>query len=179
MVTTRLHTAEDLYHFASKEDDYELIDGVLVSMVPPNFDHGELQANVSGILRDYVRKHSLGKVVGEAGFILERDPDTVLAPDVAFVASHRLPERATGFPELAPDLAVEIVSPSNSPGDIERKLAIYLRSGVRSVWVVYPAERQLVVHTPSHPPAVFGEQDRIVGGDVLPGLSLPVAGFFV
>lgn len=110
--------------------------------------------------------------------MLLRAPDTVLAPDVAFIAGERWPAETSGFVELAPDLAVEIVSPSNSPGEIERKVAIYLRAGVRSVWVVYPTERQVVVHMPSHPPAVFREGDQIDGGEVLPGLSLPVAEIF-
>lgn len=178
MVLTRLYTAEDLEKLATDEEDFELIEGVLVPMVPPNFGHADLQLAVGTLLRTHASEHGLGRVVGEAGFLLQREPETVLAPDVAFVVSERLPVKSSGFVELAPDLVVEILSPGNSPGEIERKVAIYLRSGVRSVWIVYPIERQIVVHQPSHPPSVFGERDQIDGGDVLPGLSLPVAEIF-
>jgi len=178
MVLTRLYTAEDLEKLTAREEDFELIEGVLVPMPLSNFGHADVQGEVLVLLRSYVKKQGLGKVVPEAGFTLRRDPDTVLAPDVAFLAVERLPEKTSGFAELAPDLAVEIISPSNSPGEIERKVAIYLQSGVRAIWVVYPNERQVVVHTPDHAPKVFGEGDHLDGGDVLPGLSLPVSGLF-
>jgi Uma2 family endonuclease len=178
MVTTRQYTAEDLYRIASDDDDYELIEGDLVPMVPPNLGHADVQLALGTLLRAHASRHGLGRVVGEAGFILQRNPDTVLAPDVAFITEEKWPDDTTGFAQLAPDLAIEIVSAGKSPGEIERKLAIYLQSGVRAVWIVYPLERQIVVHTASHPPTVFKEADHIDGGDVLPGLVLPVSHIF-
>ena len=178
MVLTQLHTAEDLERLAADDEDFELVEGVLVSMSPSSFGHADVQMTIGALLRAHVTDHGLGKVVGEAGFLLRREPDTVLAPDVAFVAAERLPKKTSGFVELAPDLVVEIVSPGNSPGDIERKIGIYLQSGVRAVWIVYPDERQVVVHTPQHPPKVFTVSDQIDGGAVLPGLALQVEEIF-
>ncbi len=178
MVTTQLHTAEDLLALASTEADYELIEGELVPMVPTNFDHGDLQIAIGTLLRTYVDAQDLGRVVGDTGFTFKRSPDTVLAPDLAFVRTERLPLDRSGFPDLAPDLAVEIVSPGNTPGELARKIGIYLDAGVRAVWIVYPSERQLVVHAPAGPPRVFAEGDRVDGGEVIPGLSLSVTDIF-
>ena len=178
MVTTRLYTAEDLQRLATDEADYELIEGELVPMSTPTFGQGVVHGNLLFHLHRLEMQHGHGNAIGRAGFILERDPDTVLAPAAAFVASERWPEDLSGFVELAPDLAVEIVSPSNSPGEIERKVGIYLQAGVLAVWVVYPDERQVVSHTPLHAPRVFTEGDQIEGDDVLSGLLLPVADIF-
>lgn len=178
LVLTRLYTAEDLWNLAIDEEDFELIEGMLAPMVPPDFRHGTVQANLLYALSFFAGQLSSGRAVGRAGFILQRGPDTVLAPDAAFIAEARWPEDTSRFVELAPDLAVEIISPGNAPGEIERKLAIYLQSGVRAIWIVYPGERQVVVHAPAHPPAVFGETDQIDGGEVLPGLTLPLAEIF-
>ena len=102
----------------------------------------------------------------------------MLAPDVAFVSMGRIPANTSGFVELAPDLAVEIVSPANTPGEIERKIGIYLKAGVQQVWIVYPEEREVVVHMPSGPPRVFTEQDHLDGGETLPVLDLAVVDIF-
>jgi Uma2 family endonuclease len=178
MVTTHLHTVEDLKAKATKDEDYELIEGELLPMVPTDFDHGDLQAEITALLRLHARMDGTGRVVAEVGFVLQRNPDTVLAPDVAFVRTERLPQKRTGFPELAPDLAVEIVSPGNTTAELARKIGIYLEAGVRAVWVVYPNERQVVVHRPEGPPQVFTDGDQIDGGEVMPELSLPVTEIF-
>jgi Uma2 family endonuclease len=120
----------------------------------------------------------LPDAIGDSGFVLARNPDTVLAPDVAFISTERLPKNSSGYLEIAPDLAVEIVSPGNTPGEIERKVAIYLRSGVEQVWIVYPEEREVVIHAPSGPPSVYLEHDQIDGGSLLPGLNLRVTDIF-
>src|SRR5215204_1954689 len=146
MVTSQLLTANDLWSLGDSGENVELIDGELVPMVPPGFDHGMIQIKLGSILLRHVETLSLGKVSGDAGFVLRRSPDTVLGPDLSFIASDRIPLDQTGFLELAPDLAVEIVSPGNPPGEIERELAIYLQAGVRCIWIVYPRERQVVVH---------------------------------
>jgi Uma2 family endonuclease len=178
MVTRPRYTAEELPSLTSDEEDFELIEGALVRIALPGFDHGAIQANVGTLLHIQVEERALGTVVGRAGFILARGPDTVLAPDVAFIASSRFPGQISGFAEFAPDAAVVIVSPSNSPGEIERKVAVYLQTGVRAIWVVYPEEQQVVVHTPHPAPSIFGAGEAIEGDEVLPGLSLPVAEIF-
>lgn len=178
MVTTQLHTAEDLLAIDTKETACELIEGELVPMVPPNLEHADLQGTILFLLKLHTRENDLGHVVGEAGFVLWRNPDTVLAPDIAFITKERWPDTTTGFGELAPDLAVEIVSPGNTTGELARKIGIYLDAGVRTVWIVYPRERQVVVHGPDGPPRVFSEGDQVDGGEVMPGLSLSVTDLF-
>lgn len=178
MVTTQLMTAEDLWQMGAAAEHAELIDGEIVQMAPPGGEHAIVQLRIGSRLLQYVDEHRLGQVFGEAGFILSKNRDTVLAPDVAYIEAPRLPQDVTGFLALAPDLAVEIVSPSNSPGAVERKIAIYLEAGTRMIWVVYPRQRQVVMHTPGNAPRVFAESDVLPGDDVLPGLEIPVATLF-
>jgi Uma2 family endonuclease len=178
MVTTQRLTAGDLWNIKNDSEDYELIEGVLSPMVPPGAEHAIVQIRLGSLVLQYTDVHQSGEVLGEGGFILATDPDSVLAPDLAYVEASRLPDDLTGFLALAPDLAVEIVSPGNSPGEIERKVAIYLLAGTPLVWVVYPRQRQIVVHTPGDAPRVLGESDELSGGDVLPGLVIPVARIF-
>jgi Uma2 family endonuclease len=178
MVTTQLVTAQDLWLMGEAGEHAELIDGEIVQMAPPGGEQAIAQLRLGSLLLGYVDERGLGQAFGEVGFILAKNPDTVLAPDLAFVEASRLPTVLTGFLALAPDLAIEIVSPSNSAGEIERKIAIYLEAGTRLIWVVYPRQRQVVVHTPGEAPRVFAESDELPGGDVLPGLTIPVANIF-
>ncbi|MBX3070822.1 MAG: Uma2 family endonuclease [Thermomicrobiales bacterium] len=178
MVATYLTTARDLWELGEKIEPSELIEGELKRMVPPAAEHGKVQIRLGGILDAYAEESGIGQAFGEIGYVLSRDPDTVLAPDLSLVAAHRLPGDLSRFLDLAPDLAVEIVSPGNSPGEIERKLAIYLQSGVRSVWILYPPERQIVIHSTGHPPRVLFDHDELDDPEVLPGFSVPVARVF-
>lgn len=178
MVTTKLMTAQDLWQAGEAGEHAELIEGEFVPMSPPNAEHGEIQAALIIAIGSYLADRNAGKVYGDAGYVLSRDPDTVLGPDLSFIARERIPADRKRFLPLAPDLAAEIVSPSNTPGEIERKIGIYLQAGTRMVWVVYPRQRQVVVHTPDNAPQVFTESDELPGGDVLPGLAIPVARIF-
>lgn len=178
MVTTRSMTAQDLWLIGESGERAELIDGEIVQMAPPNGEHGEIQAALIGAIWVYLAGTNTGKVYGDVGYLLSQDPDTVLGPDLSFIAGARIPADRRRFLPLAPDLAVEIISPSNTPGEIERKIAIYLQAGTRMIWVVYPRQRQVVVHTPGEAPRVFAEADELPGGDVLPDLAIPVAGIF-
>ena len=178
MVTTKYLTAQDLWDLGSDFENYELIEGELVEVTPPNFEHGELQGNVLELLRAFVRPRALGKVVTESGFVFSRDPDTVLGPDVSFVSRDRLPHNSRRFAEIPPDLVVEIVSPSDSRAKIDRRVRIFLESGVLTVWIVYPDRHQIAVHQPGSATQTFSEGDILDGGDVLPGLSLAVADIF-
>lgn len=178
MVATQQLTAQDLWNLHDDLEDYELIEGALSPMTPPGGEHGEIQANLIFAIRSFLAGTDLGTVYGEAGYLLHQNPDTVLGPDLSFIAAARIPADRTRFLALAPDLAVEIISPSNSPGEIERKIAIYLQAGTRMIWVIYPRQRQVVIHTPGEAPSVFTEADELPGGDVLPDLLIPVARIF-
>jgi Uma2 family endonuclease len=115
-----------------------------------------------------------------AGYILSRDPDVVLGPDVSVVRSDRFPEEGPGdrFMDLVPDLVVEVISPSERPGQITTKLFTYLNAGVQIVWLVDPPNRSVTVHTAGQTPRTLTTDDEIDGGEVLPGFSVPVAAFF-
>jgi Uma2 family endonuclease len=178
MVTSRLLTANDLWKLSESGEDYELIEGELVPVAPVFFGHGKIQGKIHSLILRYAEQFRLGEVAVEAGYILRRSPDTVLAPDVSFVAAERLPANLERYFSFAPDLAIEVVSSSNSPREIERKLAIYLQTGVRCVWIVHPRERQVVVHTPGEPPRTYKEADVLTGDPVLPGLSIFVSEIF-
>lgn len=179
MVTTKLMTAQDLFTLGDSGDNCELIRGVLIELPPPSFGHGRIMANLARLLGSFVKEHRLGRLVaGDAGFVLQHDPDTVLGPDLAFVTVDHMPDDETTYSNVPPDLAVEIVSPSNSAAEIDRQIAIYLGAGVRTVWTVYPKRRQVIVHEPDHTSRTFDYAETLTGGEVLPGLSLTVSEIF-
>lgn len=181
MATTKLMTAEDLWQLEDDEHRYDLIRGELIRMSPANAEHGGIAAAIVGELRSHVRANRLGRTyAAETGFILARNPDVVLAPDAAFVRSDRLPprEKWNRFLELAPDLVVEVVSPSDRWTEINDKVTEYLRRGVALVWIADPRLQQVTVYTSDQGPRVFTIKDRLDGGEVLPDFRLPVAEIF-
>ncbi|WP_209307627.1 Uma2 family endonuclease [Geodermatophilus sp. DF01-2] len=176
-----LMTAEQLMDLPDDGRRRELVDGELKEMAPAGFHHGQVALTIGALLRDHVRRDRLGvAVAAETGFRLSRDPDTVRAPDVAFVAEHRLPPRSERqrFLDLAPDLAVEVVSPSDRAADVTEKALAWLAAGTSLVWVVYPVQRVVAVHAADGTVAHVRADGEIEGGEVLPGLRLPVADLF-
>lgn len=158
----------------------ELVEGSVVREPMPSFGHGSASVKIARLLGNWVEPRGLGEVVGECGFVLRRDPDTVRGPDAAFVSAERLATwNGEGpFFEGAPDLAVEVLSPSNTRGEVERKVREYLAAGARRVWVVDPASRSVTVHRSGVAPRRLGQEDALDGGDVLPGFTLPVSRIF-
>jgi Uma2 family endonuclease len=116
----------------------------------------------------------------DTGFKIASDPDTVRAPDVAYVTAERLPppEQRPGYFEGAPDLAVEIVSPTDTVSELGEKVEEYLAVGVRGIWIVDPANRTVTVHEPGQPVRILRELDTLEGGDVVPGFRCPVSELF-
>ena len=144
-------------------------------------DHGRLACRVALRVAGYVEANDLGEVfIAETGFVLYENPPTVRAPDVAFVSKARLPapEDSVRFGHLAPDLAVEIVSPSNTAAEILDKVADYLAAGSRLVWVVEPAGGRVTVYRSRNEIQLLQADDMLDGYDVLPGFSVPVAEIF-
>jgi Uma2 family endonuclease len=181
MATTTPTTAADLLAMPDDGWRYELIEGVLHRMSPAGFEHGEIGSTFVRHLGNFVVPRDLGRVVtGETGFFLSRDPETVVAPDAAFVRADRLPPRAErrGYLDLVPDLVVEVVSPNDRPTEVEDKVARYLAAGARLVWVTYPRRRLVRVHAPGRAPQDLSEGDALDGEDVLPGFRLPVDDIF-
>ncbi len=176
-VDSKLMTAAELLELPSGESRYELIEGELITMSPAGAEHGEVAAEIGARLRNYVREHRLGKTyAAETGFLLGEGPDTVRAPDAAFVRADRVVKARTYFPG-APDLAVEVLSPSDRASEVEAKVRHWLRSGTRMVMVVDPETQTATVHTPTAT-ARLSAGDALDGGDVVPGWKLPLREIF-
>jgi Uma2 family endonuclease len=125
---------------------------------------------IGAAIAQHVQQHRLGETfAAETGFTLQRDPDTVRAPDVAFVASTRLSQLgAHGYAEIPPDLAVEVLSPDDRPGEVLQKVGDWLSAGCRLVWILDPIRRTGTVYRADGTIALLGERDAFDGEDVLP-----------
>jgi len=181
MTATKLVTAEELFRMPDDGFLYDLIDGELVRMTPPGGGHGKTTFDLAWHIASFVRPRGLGTVfAAETGFVLRRNPDVVLGPDIAFVRADRLPAARVPetYIELAPDLAVEVTSPSERRGQITRKVRKYMEGGVRLLWLVNTRRRTVTVYAPGVEPRLLTEADELDGGDVLPGFRLPVATVF-
>ncbi|HYO24780.1 MAG TPA: Uma2 family endonuclease [Lacipirellulaceae bacterium] len=158
---------------------FELIDRTLVEKAM-GWQESELMVIIAALLRDFVADRRLGKVFGSDG-MFRLQPDQIRIPDVSFVSTKRFAGRRvapSAFWELGCDLAVEVISPSNTRREIERKLGDYFTAGVAAVWLVYPRQREVVVHSsPSQSTTLRGD-DTLDGGDVLPGFSVAVGKIF-
>lgn len=173
----RITTAEELLH-AQDIGRCELVRGALHMMIPPGAEHGRIAMSLAREISVHVKARALGTVyAAETGFLLARDPDTVRAPDVAFVRADR-PPPPRGYYPGAPDLAVEVLSPDDRPGYMREKVREWLDAGARAVWVVDPQRRTVSVHEADAKPHVLTEADTLRGGIALPGFVLPVREIF-
>lgn len=174
-------TAQQLAEMPDDGYRYELVRGEIRKMAPSFEEHGLVSANVAVDLAPYVRRNGLGRVIiAETGYLLESDPDTVRAPDVSFIRQDRVspPGERRSFVQGAPDLAIEVLSPSNRSGPMAEKVADYLAAGSRMVVVIDPVLRTATVHRPGQEPQVLNEGDTLDGGDVVPGWQMPLAEIF-
>jgi Uma2 family endonuclease len=173
---TSVVTAEQLAEIPSDELRYELVEGHLHRMSPVGGIHGMLVLRLGSALAGWVQEHGLGVVMTEAGFVLARDPDTVRAPDLAFVRTDRIPAGGVprGFWQGPPDLVVEILSPDDRPSDVHAKVQGYLQRDVRLVWILDPDARQVMVHRFAAAPATIAIDGTLDGEDVLPGFTYPL-----
>ena len=180
-VSTKLMTADELLKLPDDGRRYELVEGVLNEMSPAGAAHGFVALNVAVILQQFVQQRGLGAVfAAETGFVLSMDPDTVRAPDAAFVAADHLPpgDLPPGYLRLAPAFVVEVVSPSDSASDLQSKVCTWLDAGCRLVWVVYPATRSVTVYRSREDVRVLGEADVLDGGPVFEGFRAEVRDLF-
>lgn len=183
MATKARLTAEDLWRIGTGDVRRELVNGQLIEMAPAGAVHGRVTARISLKLVLHVDAHGGGEIVtGDVGFRLSvaGDPERVRAPDVAFVAGTRLPEGRLpqGFIQGAPDLAVEVLSPSDNSGEIQQKVRDYLEAGSRLVWVAAPHARSVTVYRPDGSTRLVREPECLDGEDVLPGLTISMAEIF-
>ena len=172
-------TADEFYAMPEDGFKYELVRGELVKMPPAGFEHGDIGSEINMHLRSHVKKMRLGRVlVSDTGYQLAADH--VLAPDVSFVSDSRLPASGSpeGFFRGAPDLAVEVISPSEREQHIAQKVADYLSYGCKMVVVVRPRTRRVEVHLPSRETQILEPGDVLDGGTAVPGWQLPIADIF-
>ena len=174
---THLMTAEELMNLDDDYHRHELIKGELLTMPPPGDLHGAVAATLTILLGTYIKENDLGVVRGETGWKLESNPDTVLAPDVAFIARDRVGAVVPGYRDGAPDLAIEVMSPGDSRPKAERKAELWIESGARSVWVVNPRHRTVAVYRANGEKTVFHETDELVD-DTVPGFRVKVSEIF-
>ena len=160
----------------------ELVAGRIVLMPPPpNYDHSEIVANVCSLLHTFVKANQLGHVgAGEAGLYTEFDPDTVRGADVLFISNERRSQRdpEKTYLDVAPNLIVEVLSPSNHPADMIAKMREYFAIGVELVWLVDPPMRRVQAHRSLTNAQVFNENDTLTADDILPGFAVRVVQFF-
>ncbi|MBI2567551.1 MAG: Uma2 family endonuclease [Candidatus Schekmanbacteria bacterium] len=178
-IQERLITADEFERIAHRLGRSELIDGRIIQMSPTGAKHGGIEGNVYAMLRDFVRKQELGYVgTGEVGCKLPNG--RVRAPDVAFVRAEQVPPDGPpdGFWPFAPDLAVEIVSPDESPREVRDKANEWIAAGSQAVWTVDPASRTVTVYQLAQVPRVLAIGETLEGGDLLPGFACRVDEIF-
>ncbi len=179
---TKLITADELWEMPDDGFRYELVKGELRQMTPAGSEHGAMIMNLGAPLKVHVKTHNLGVVFGaETGFQLTNSPDSVRAPDIAFVRRERIP--ATGIPrgywKGAPDLAVEVVSPNDKLYEIDEKVDDHLAAGAQVVWVVYPKRRSVTIYrAEQREPQVLTMSDTLDGGEVVTGFKCRVSEVF-
>lgn len=180
MVTSEVHlmTADEFFADKRFARGYELIEGRLVKMPPAGFGHGDVANEISRVVSNYVVQHTLGKVVAaETGFIVSQSdqPDTVLAPDVAFIRTEHVPPKGSPnrekFQRIIPDLVVEVASPNQYAPEMAAKAQFWLEVGVRLVWVVWPDTETIAVWRPGQVRLTLTNTDALDGYDVLPGFT--------
>lgn len=180
--TTQLMTADELLKLPRGRFRYELVKGELITMSPSGSEHGAIVVNVTVLLAQHVKANNLGIVFGaETGFKIAENPDTVLAPDVAFISREHIPE--SGIPKKywpgAPDLAVEVLSPGDTTREVEEKVSQWLAAGARLVWAVNPRRKSITVHRAPKDASTFSETDELDGEEVVPGFRCRVSEIFV
>jgi Uma2 family endonuclease len=187
-----LLTAEDFFRlYGGRDGKAELVCGIVVTpgtvsekhgveMAPVSEEHGEVAINVGTAFKNYSRQRGMGRVGVEIGYVLSRNPDTVRAPDVSFYLKRRTEgeARRSGFVPGVPDIAVEVVLPSSTAGQLEQKIGEYLAAGALRVWVVYTSSRRVMVHRSEGTVEAYSGDDVIHDEELLPGFSLPLAEIF-
>jgi Uma2 family endonuclease len=174
-------TAEELLLLPDDGSRYELVKGELKRMPPTGDEHGGVTMELAATLYQYVKLNNLGRVyAAETGFKLESDPDTVRAPDIAFVSMERIQAagRIQGYRSGAPDLAVEVTSPSNTRREMAEKAKEYFAAGARLVWIVNPKLKSVTVYRSLSDIITLTEKDTLEGDEVVPGFQISVAEIF-
>lgn len=178
---SKLMTAEELWRLPADNMRHELVKGELRTMPPAGYEHGVIVIKLARLLANHVEAGNLGVVLGaETGFLLKQTPDLVRAADVSFIAQARIPKVAPKtYWHGAPDLAAEVLSPSDTVEEIEEKTGDYLDAGCKLVWIVNPKRKTVTVHRPGTNPIILRESEPLDGMKVVPGFVCKVNQLFV
>ncbi len=181
MSTATLLTAADLLAMPDDGFRYELVEGEIKKMSPAGIRHARVAGRLIRLLSQHVFQDNLGETLtAEPSFRLSRDPDTVRVPDIAFIRAERLrgwDDREACWPG-APDLAIEVLSPSDAPAEVDEKVRAWLDAGAAMVWVVNPLRRTVSVHRSSAPVTTLAANDELDGQDIIPGFRCHVSELF-
>ncbi len=179
VATRTLLTVEQFEQLPEREDvRYELDHGELIEVSGPSYQHNDIRDAILTALRTFLREHRLGKAVAEQEFRIAEE--TVFRPDVAYLRQEVVAriDKSKSILSVVPDLAVEVISPSDTAERLMRRIDLFLSAGCKHFWVVYPAERKVHVYGPSDDVRAFGEGKTLEAPEVLPGFSLPVSRIF-
>lgn len=175
MATTHQTTIADVER-NPPEGNWELINGEVIPVHPTSYRAARMALRIGRLLDVYTEAHQLGDVVGpDAGFVIFPNENTLVAPDVSFVSSYRVPSAAEQehFARLAPDLVIEVMSPSDRMTDALCKISLYLEAGVSLVWLVEPGPRTISVFQRDQPPVRLAGDQVVTAEGILPGFSMP------
>jgi len=180
LTASKVFTARDLEGLSAQGYHYELIQGELHSMVPPGGMHGSSTSRLSIFAGRLIIDQDLGETfTAETGFLIRRNPDTVLAPDFALILKERLPGAITkGYVAVVPDIVLETRSLNDTKREVADKVERWLEAGVRLVWDLDPEAKVLTVYRGGQPPTALGIDDTLDGGDILPAFTVPIAKIF-
>lgn len=180
MTTTKLTTAEQFMRITD-DGRFDLIDGEVFCVSPTQSWHGITSGRIALAFGMYALDHGGESPTSEPSFLVRRDPDSVLCPDACYISPAKMalvPPGAGGWFPFAPDIAAEVVSPSETRRTIARKIELYLAAGSAQVWVVDVRRETVTVHTRDAAPNVYKRSDTLDGGETLPGFTLPVERIF-
>lgn len=180
-VTTHPLTAEALLAMSSTVGKAELLDGELIRMSPAGFEHGSITLKLAWPIARYVEEHELGIVcAAETGFLLRQNPDTVRAPDLAFVSQTRVDQvgPVKGYWPGCPDLVAEVVSPNDTSSDVQAKALAWIEAGCRIVWIVDPKQKHVMEFRSETSIRVFTVKDRLAASDMFGDWSIEVGKLF-
>lgn len=181
MATTILITAEEYLLQAESDRPTELVEGVMYTMNPPGFRHGQICSRIAYLLQGFLEENPTGTVVcNDSGVITQRDPDTVRGADVAYYSYQTVPhgQAPEGYPPGPPDIVFEVLSPNDQVANIKQKTSEYLRAGVAVVGVVDDRQRSITTYRAGDQTDVLDETDELTFPNELPGFAVPVSKIF-